>query len=434
MAVKQFSFAYGHGTLTFNYEENDILKIVRTEDFPPIKNLEKEILSAIEHPIELPPLSEIIKPGDTVAFICNDPTRVANSYEFMPVLLREMNRLGVPDENMRIVFSLGTHRLMSHEEMVQQVGPEAASRIKMYCSVATRNEDFQYFGETSRGTPVWINKLLCDVDHIIMTGTIVHHYFSGYGGGRKAILPGCAAMETVRKNHSWMLDPHAQLGVLDGNPCYEDQVEGVSMFAKGRSLFLFNAVLNAKREFLKIFAGHYVEAHKVACRFVDEVYGCVIPKEADLVIASCGGYPKDINVYQTQKTMDNAACAVRKGGVVILLSECIEGSGSTKLEETFKRLKTAEAIREELKRNFQIGANKAYAITHPQAKADFILVTKLDKALARTMHFAAATDTVEEALAIARQKLGEHPSTILMPDGLLTVPRLGRRFNKESSV
>lgn len=430
MAIKRFSFAYGYGVKSFDYEESDILKIVHTEDFPPIKNLEEEIKLAIEHPIGLPPLSEIIKPGDTVAFICNDPTRVANSNEFMPVLLKEMNRLGVPDENMRIIFSLGTHRIMSQEEMVQQVGSEVACRIKMYCSVATHNEDFQYFGETSRGTPVWINKLLCDVDHIIMTGTIVHHYFSGYGGGRKAILPGCAAMETVRKNHSWMLDPRAQLGVLDGNPCYEDQIEGVSLFAKGRSLFLFNAVLNAKREFLKIFAGHYIQAHKIACQFVDQVYGCVIPKEADLVIASCGGYPKDINVYQTQKTMDNAVCAVRKGGVVILLSECIEGSGSEKLEETFKRLKTAEAIREELENNFQIGVNKAYAITHPQAKADFILVTKLNKAMAKTMHFLAATDTVEEALAIAKQKLGDHPSTILMPDGLLTVPRLGRRINE----
>ena len=107
MAIKRFSFAYGYGVKSFDYEESDILKIVHTEDFPPIKNLEEEIKLAIEHPIGLPPLSEIIKPGDTVAFICNDPTRVANSNEFMPVLLKEMNRLGVPDENMRIIFSLG---------------------------------------------------------------------------------------------------------------------------------------------------------------------------------------------------------------------------------------------------------------------------------------------------------------------------------------
>ena len=111
------------------------------------------------------------------------------------------------------------------------------------------SEDFEYFGDTSRGTPVWLNKHICHVDHVIMTGTIVHHYFSGYGGGRKAILPGVAAMETVRVNHSFMLDPNAGLGKTVGNPVYEDQMEGVAMFAKNHSVFHFNAILNAQHEF-----------------------------------------------------------------------------------------------------------------------------------------------------------------------------------------
>jgi nickel-dependent lactate racemase len=423
--MSTYCFAYGHGTKEFEYNEADILKVVRTKDFTPMQDVEHQVLQAVENPIGSPALSEIIKPGDTVAFICNDPTRVANSDIFMPILVNEMNRLGVPDENMRIVFSLGTHRAMTDAEMVEQVGAEVAGRLKMYNSIATNQDDFEYFGETSFGTPVWINKLLCDVDHVILTGTIVHHYFSGYGGGRKAVLPGCAAMETVRKNHSWMLDPRAGLGQMEGNPCYDDQMEGVALFAKNRSLFLFNAVLNAKHEFLKIFAGDYIKAHKEACRFVDEVYGCEIPREADLVIASCGGYPKDINVYQMQKTMDNAMCAVREGGVVVLLAECIEGSGSAKLEETFKRLKTAAAIREELENNFQIGANKAFAITRPLGKAKFILVTALDPEMAKSMLFTATTDNVEDAIAMAKTILGnEHPSTILMPEGSLTVPRV----------
>lgn len=423
--MSTYCFAYGHGTKEFEYNEADILKVVRTKDFTPMQDVEHQVLQAVENPIVSPALSEIIKPGDTVAFICNDPTRVANSDIFMPILVNEMNRLGVPDENMRIVFSLGTHRAMTDAEMVEQVGAEVAGRLKMYNSIATNQDDFEYFGETSFGTPVWINKLLCDVDHVILTGTIVHHYFSGYGGGRKAVLPGCAAMETVRKNHSWMLDPRAGLGQMEGNPCYDDQMEGVALFAKNRSLFLFNAVLNAKHEFLKIFAGNYIKAHKEACRFVDEVYGCEIPREADLVIASCGGYPKDINVYQMQKTMDNAMCAVREGGVVVLLAECIEGSGSAKLEETFKRLKTAAAIREELENNFQIGANKAFAITRPLGKAKFILVTALDPEMAKSMLFTATTDNVEDAIAMAKTILGnEHPSTILMPEGSLTVPRV----------
>ena len=220
------------------------------------------------------------------------------------------------------------------------------------------------------------------------------------------------------------MDENAALGRTTGNPCYEDQMEGVALFAKGRSLFLFNAILNAKHQFLRMFAGDYIAAHKEACKFVDEVYGCVIPKLADMVIVSCGGYPKDINVYQMQKTMENASCAVRKDGVVILLADCEEGSGSKVLEETFRRLKTPAAIKAELEANFKIGANKAYAITRPIEKARYILVTSLDRQLAKDMLFTGAVDTVEEALEIAKQYVGETPDMILMPEGSLTVPRV----------
>ena len=424
MALQKYEFAYGRGTQSFEYDDADILKVVRTEPQPVLEDVKGHLLDMLEHPIGLPPLSEIVKPGDTVALICNDPTRVANSFDFMPVLVDEMNRLGVKDEDMKIVFALGTHRAMTHEEMVEGVGENVASRLNMYNSICTNDDDFEYFGTTSRGTPVHIHKELCNVDHVILTGTIVHHYFSGYGGGRKAILPGCAAMETVRVNHSFMLDENAALGRTTGNPCYEDQMEGVALFAKGRSLFLFNAILNAKHQFLRMFAGDYIAAHKEACKFVDEVYGCVIPKLADMVIVSCGGYPKDINVYQMQKTMENASCAVRKDGVVILLADCEEGSGSKVLEETFRRLKTPAAIKAELEANFKIGANKAYAITRPIEKARYILVTSLDRQLAKDMLFTGAVDTVEEALEIAKQYVGETPDMILMPEGSLTVPRV----------
>lgn len=415
-------FPYGNSHLEFEVDDTNLIKEIRTTPMPLIEDLNAAILDAIHNPIGCEDFTTRVRPGQTIAFICNDLTRIANSFDFMPVLLNEMNRLGVPDENMHIVFALGTHRDMTHEEMIEAVGEEVASRVKMYNSTATNADDFEYFGTTSRGTPVWINKHLCHVDHVVLTGTIVHHYFSGYGGGRKAILPGCAAMETVRVNHSFMLDDNAALGVTKGNPCYEDQMEGVALFAKGRSLFLFNVILNAQHEFLKIFAGDYEKAHLVACDFVDEAYGSKIDRQADLVVASCGGYPKDINVYQMQKTMDNTACAVREGGVVILLAECIEGSGSAKLEETFRQLKTPEAIKAQLQENFQIGANKAFAVTRPMTRARYILVSKLDKQLGKDMLFTAVVDTPEEALALAAQYLPEHPSLILMPEGSLTVP------------
>ena len=422
--MKKYTYAYGRGTMDFEVEESKVLKEIRTKEFPVIKDIKTAVLDAINHPIGGKSLAEKIKPGDTVAFICNDPTRVANSFDFMPILVNEMNRLGVKDEDMKIVFALGTHRLMTEEEMKESVGAEVASRLKMINSNAKIKEDFEFQGTTSRGTYVWIHKEICHVDHVILTGTIVHHYFSGYGGGRKAIMPGCALWETVRHNHSFMLDPRSGLGKAEGNPVYDDQMEAVALFAKGRDLFLFNAILNAKHEFLKIFAGDYIAAHKEACKFVDEVYGVPINKEADVVIVSCGGYPKDINVYQMQKTMDNAQLAVRKGGVVILLAECEEGSGSAILEETFKRLGSAEAIEAELRKNFEIGANKAWAVSRLMVKADYVLVSGLDKAMAKQFLFADCVDTVAKALEYAEKKLGKDYSVILMPEGSLTVPLL----------
>ena len=425
--MKEYTFHYGRGEKTFSLDEHKILSEIRMPAATPLTDIAAAVLDAVRHPIGAPSLEESVTPGDTVTFICNDPTRVANSFDFMPVLVNEMNRLGVPDKNMQIVFSLGTHRLMTEEEMRDAVGEEVASRLPMYNSDANVPEDFEYFGATSRFTPVLINRRISHSDHIILTGTIVHHYFSGYGGGRKAVLPGCAAMETVRHNHSFMMDPRAGLGKTTDNPVYEDQMEGVALWAdamkkRGAKVFLFNAILDADHRFLKMFAGDYVKAHQEACKFVDEVYGVKIDKQADVVIASCGGYPKDINVYQMQKTMDNAALAVRKGGVVILLAECEEGSGSKVLEETFRRLKTPEAIEAELANHFVIGANKAYAVSRLMTHAKFILVTALDRALAKDMLFSAAVDNVEDALKEAEAIVGKEYSVILMPTGSLTVP------------
>ena len=424
MKMTNYDFLYGDGKKSIALESERIIKVVETTDFPVIENMQQAVLDAIYHPIGCAPLSAMVKPGQKIAFICNDPTRVANSFVFMPILVEELHKLGIKDEDMTIVFALGTHRVMTHEEMVEAVSPQVAEKIRMVNSDAKQQADFAFFGNTSRGTPVWINKELCNVDHIIMTGSIVHHYFSGYGGGRKAILPGCAAWETVRHNHSFMLDERAGLGKTVGNPVYEDQMEGVGLFAKTHSLFLFNVVLNVKHEFLKIFAGDYIKAHQEACKFVDLVYGVEIPREADIVIASCGGYPKDINVYQMQKTMDNAQLAVRKGGVVIMVAECREGSGSKALEDTFRTLKNGDAIQKALEEHFEIGANKAFAISRLMKKADYILVTALDKQLAKDMLYAGAVDTIAEALAMAIKKVGPDYTLILMPSGGLTVPRV----------
>lgn len=423
MIRADYSYKYGHGYKDFSLEQEKVIAEIKVAEMEPLTDLKQAVLDAIYHPIESKPLNELLQPGQKVAFICNDPTRVANSYDFMPILVEELNKMGIKDEDMRIVFALGTHRKMTQEEMIEAVGEDVAKRLPMYNSDCNKQEDFEYFGETSFGTPVWLNKLICDVDLVIMTGTIVHHFFSGFGGGRKAVLPGVAAMETIRRNHSLMMSPYAQLGKLHGNPVYEDQMEGVRLFAKEHRMFLFNAILDAKKQFLKIFAGDWEKAHLEACKFVDKVYGVEIDAPADIVIASCGGYPKDINVYQLQKTMDNAWCAVKDGGVVIIIGECEEGSGSAALEKALQEHPSPDAIKAQLEKNFVIGAHKAFAITRLMKKAKFILVSALDKKIASDLLFE-AVDNVDEAIKLAEKYVGSDYKIILMPQGSLTVPLL----------
>lgn len=423
MTRADYSYKYGHGYKDFSLEQEKVMAEIKVAEMAPLTDLKQAVLDAIYHPIDSKPLNELLQPGQKVAFICNDPTRVANSHDFMPILVEELNKIGIKDEDMRIVFALGTHRKMTQEEMIEAVGEDVAKRLPMYNSDCNKQEDFEYFGETSFNTPVWLNKLICDVDLVIMTGTIVHHFFSGFGGGRKAVLPGVAAMETIRRNHSLMMSPDAQLGKLHGNPVYEDQMEGVRLFAKEHRMFLFNAILDAKKQFLKIFAGDWEKAHLEACKFVDKVYGVEIDAPADIVIASCGGYPKDINVYQLQKTMDNAWCAVKDGGVVIIIGECEEGSGSAALEKALQEHPSPDAIKAQLEKNFVIGAHKAFAITRLMKKAKFILVSALDKKIASDLLFE-AVDNVDEAIKLAEKYVGSDYKIILMPQGSLTVPLL----------
>lgn len=423
MTRADYSYKYGHGYKDFSLEQEKVMAEIKVAEMAPLTDLKQAVLDAIYHPIDSKPLNELLQPGQKVAFICNDPTRVANSHDFMPILVEELNKMGIKDEDMRIVFALGTHRKMTQEEMIEAVGEDVAKRLSMYNSDCNKQEDFEYFGETSFGTPVWLNKLIGDVDLVIMTGTIVHHFFSGFGGGRKAVLPGVAAMETIRRNHSLMMSPDAQLGKLHGNPVYEDQMEGVRLFAKEHRMFLFNAILDAKKQFLKIFAGDWEKAHLEACKFVDKVYGVEIDAPADIVIASCGGYPKDINVYQLQKTMNNAWCAVKDGGVVIIIGECEEGSGSAALEKALQEHPSPDAIKAQLEKNFVIGAHKAFAITRLMKKAKFILVSALDKKIASDLLFE-AVDNVDEAIKLAEKYVGSDYKIILMPQGSLTVPLL----------
>ena len=416
--MENFNFKYGSDAINFSLPKENLLGILKMAELTPIENPKEAILNALRNPIDSKPLKNLLFSKKTVAIIVNDETRVANTSFFLPIILDELNSADIPDENIFIVFALGTHRPMTQEEMEREVGIDTAKRVKMYNPDCNNISEFKYFGDTSFGTPVRFYKKIVEADYTIATGSVVHHFFAGFGGGRKAVFPGVSHYETISKNHSLMFHENSVAGKLHGNPVYDDQIEGTKMFPP---TFLLNTVLNEKKEFLGIFAGNYITAHLKACELVDKAYGIKVNKEADLVIATCGGYPKDINVYQLQKTMDNAVKAVKEGGVVIIMGECKEGSGSKAYEELMQRCDTPDKVEKEVRANFKIGAHKAYSVTRLMKKATFILISKMDKKLVELLLFKHA-ENFDEAFIKAKKITGENPSIYLMPQGSLTLP------------
>jgi nickel-dependent lactate racemase len=188
-----------------------------------------------------------------------------------------------------------------------------------------------YAGKTRAGTDVAYNRRFFEADKIIITGCVLHHFFAGYGGGRKAVFPGVAAYEAIEQNHKMSMDPRASFGKLRGNPVDDDFHEAVA-FRKPD--FMLNTILDENKKIVGVVAGDYRKAHEEGCKAVDRLFGSPVPEAADLVIASCGGYPKDINLFQAHKTMENAVRIARKGGVVILLAECRDGMESALLRSS----------------------------------------------------------------------------------------------------
>jgi lactate racemase len=239
-----------------------------------------------------------------------------------------------------VVSATGDHREQTSEEYRLLAGDEACERVKIYDHISTAG-DLVYLGETSYGTPVKINRRVVEADRVIITGGIVYHFLAGWGGGKKAIIPGVAARDTIMANHALAflpgegegLNPAVCSGQMLANPCSDDMLEGTQMVAPD---FLLNTVIDENSGLIAgVFAGHFVKAHEAGCRFVDSYFKVPLEEKADVVIASCGGYPKDINFYQTYKTIYNAQQALYPGGTLLLISESREGIGSDQFFKIF---------------------------------------------------------------------------------------------------
>ena len=333
----------------------------------------------------------------------------------LPGVIDELNAAGVPDEDITVVFALGSHRPHTDEERKRLAGDYAYGKVR--CIDSDPN-DCIHMGNSSNGTPFDFTRSVAEADLRVALGNIEFHYFAGYSGGVKALMPGVSTPAAIQCNHSLMVSPDACAGKLEGNPVRQDLEEALKVCPIH---FIVNAVLDEHKHIVYAVAGDVITAHRAGCAYLDKMYRKPIPQRADIVLVSQGGAPKDANLYQTQKALDNAKHAVKKGGTMIVIGACNEGLGSAKFEEWLVGSPTAHAMVERIGRDFQLGGHKAAAIGMVLENAQIDLVSEMDDDFVRSIFLNPQPDA-QTAFDEAMARYGEDATVIAMPFGGATLP------------
>lgn len=368
------------------------------------------IKDALQHPVQSLPLKEIVQPGEKVVVVTSDSTRPFPTHLVLPYVIEELTNAGIRKEDITVMFAIGSHRHMREEERRKLAGVD----VLLVDSDETR---MRYVGTTTRGTPVEVDERLLLADRVIALGNVEYHYFAGFSGGAKAIVPGCASHKTISANHSWMTNEKAGAGVIEGNPVRED-IEEAASFVKVD--FIVNVVLNTQKEIIGCYAGDVTAAHRKAVQDLAAHFACPIEHLYDIVVVADGGYPKDRNLYQTQKALANAVHAVKEGGTIILAGGCREGYGNKVFESWMKTYHNPEEMAEEIQKHFVLGGHKALSFARAKKKADLYLISD---GIDVSDTFIVQRDNLQKTIDEVYQSMVK-PSVLIMPNGGSTLPVL----------
>ena len=406
---------FGNTTQQLNVPEKNLIGVLMPNRVAHELTGEEEVKRALAQPIGTPRLKDIVRPGEKIAVVTSDITRPMPTYKVMPALLDEMYAAGVDPKDITLVFALGSHRAQTDEERKKLAGERAFAEVRC---VDGDPGDCVHIGVTKGGTPVDITRAVAEADRRICLGNIEYHYFAGYSGGAKAIMPGSSTRAAIQSNHSRMVDPRAVAGNLDDNPVRQDLEEATAMCGVD---FILNVVLDEHKQIVKAVAGDFIKAHREGAKFLDTMYRCAIPEAADIVVVSQGGAPKDLNLYQTQKALDNAKHAVKDGGTIVLVGSCREGLGEKTFEEWLTSAKTPQELVERIKRDFKLGGHKAAAIALVLERAHISLVSEMQPDFVRSL-FMEPFSSVQQAFDAALASTGGKGRVLVMPYGGSTLP------------
>ena len=427
MGKSQVTLKYGKGKTSVTLDTNNLIQVIEPREIEVVDE-ESEIVRALNDPIGTPTLYEIAsqrkgpKKDLHVVVIVSDVTRPTPTKKLLPHVLNELRKAEIPDSQITILFALGIHRPLSKSEMNELVGDDVFNH---YRCINHDGNNCVFVGTTLRGTRVYANKVVLSSDVRVCLGTVELHYFAGYSGGYKSLLPGVCARETIESNHKLMLQPNAEAGRLD-SPVREDLEDAGQLIGCD---FIVNVVLNAQKQIVKAVAGDPIRAHREGVKVVDSMYIVPITELADVVLASAGGSPKDINLFQAQKALDNAKHALKDGGTIVLAAECPEGLGEKVFERWIHEAQDKQELVDRLDYAFEIGGHKAGILAKLTQKADVYLVSELQKEIVERT-FLLCSRNLEEALQATLNKHGPNARIIVMPFGAYTLPRLQQKSIK----
>jgi len=398
------NLAYGKTSVEIEFDESCFSVLGKNESQKPLSDV--QINEKLDAPLNSPQIEDIIKPSETVLIVVPDATRKAASGQVVNLLVRRLIANGTMPFDISIIFATGIHRAVTEEEKQEILTPFIAQRVKTLNHNARDLMSFVRLGETQTGIPIELNRALAEHDHAITIGAISFHYFAGFAGGRKLICPGLASSRTISETHALAFDGETKsrregvdTGILAGNAVHEAFVEVVKARPPSFSIHTF---VNESGELTDLICGDWQTSHEKACALYAERYAIKVSEKRDLIVASCGGFPYDLNMIQAHKTLDAAARICNDGGTIILLAECADGFGRRDFPAWFE-FEDSERLARKLCANYQVSGQTAWNLLRIAEKFDVKVLTSLDANQTELMRLR-KIDSIEEIQQITSEK------------------------------
>jgi nickel-dependent lactate racemase len=427
--ITNIKLPYGNTNLNVDVNKENLVQVVYPDEIKPSKSPGEYITRAMECPMGTRRLPTLAKGRKTVAIAVDDNTRPCPTHLMMPHVLKELYSVGVKKENITIIFATGTHREVKEDEAERILGADAARSIK-HISNGCKGDDFTYVGTTSRGTDVEVKNVFMEADLKILLGDVEIHYFAGYGGTRKSILPGICNYSTIQQNYKKnFFHPNSKPGLLDGNPMHENMTEAARL---ARPDFCLNVVQNSAHKIVGGFAGDIDIVLRKGAELIDRMYKVKVKEKADIVVTAADGSPHDVDMYQAYKAFHLGLNVVKDKGVIVLVAQCPDGHGSRPYYEWMTKYKTAEEMANELKKEFIPGGHKAYYHLMALKKVYCTLVSDMDRNEVEKIFRLRHAENPQEALSEAYKRMGKNARVLVIPKGTTTLIECKEQMSGET--